>query len=252
VSDWRRGRASRGLANRLLAAGMVAAVLAGCGASPGTDLAASASSGPTLQSLTPADLASEDAFSAPPADPGASPTLPRPTSGSGAPQSAHGFPELEALLPISVGGVATVRMSGRGDLYGGGDFCLSLVCGTEVSDLAAALRVGTDSVEVAQAILPGSGPLVGVVAIRVPSYTGQDILTARLELETTRAHFPMTIADRSVTWAFYCSGTTINCADYLYAHDDVMFVVKATSSWPQGPLPSPVPSQVETAFTLLP
>jgi hypothetical protein len=143
-----------------------------------------------------------------------------------------------------------VKLSSSGATLAGGDFCLTLVCGDEVPRLARHFGVREDSIQVAQAILPTGGPLFGIVAVRVPGHSGQELLEARLDPQSARSSLAISVLGRDVVWAFYCSGTTFNCADYLYPRDDVLFMVKYAGQ--AGPSGSRVPDDVQTAFEALP
>ena len=172
------------------------------------------------QSRSPAPSPTPRATSESPSEP-----VERPTPTSYA-------PDLEALLPSELRGIAMQRLSLPGSAVGtGGDMC-SVVCPGEPHALAEALGVDVDQIDLAFA-LPDSAladfPRVGIVAYRVRGVATERLIPARLA-SMQREEFPdmsteLTVAGKPVTWATYSLLPNPTTMEYLYAHDDVLFRV---------------------------
>lgn len=160
-------------------------------------------------------------------------------------------PKLEAVLPAELGGRATTRFSFPGAAVGeAGDMC-SIVCPGEPHRLARQLGVDVDGVDVAVAYIDVA-PGVVIVAMRVEGADAAGLVEARIASSGRSpnpfaARQPMTIGGKDATWIRIGAFDSITDTELLYAHADVLYIVRP------APLEGAEPNAlVVEAFAALP
>jgi len=211
---------------KVLLALLVALVGVACSAGPDVNVEPTEESGPS----TPAVIVA----ASPSPDP--SPTLTAvatasPTPGAvltASPTATPAAADLEAMLPVELDGIPLLRSSlSASDFPASGDMCLN-ICPGEPQDLAAALGVDIDSVDLAIAYTDvDEPPGVLIVAFRFPGARTEQLIPART-LAMADPNWPgvfenLTLGGKSVTWASYSVFPSAGTMEYLCAVGDVLF-----------------------------
>jgi hypothetical protein len=134
-------------------------------------------------------------------------------------------PRLDDLLPATIGGQPTMRASlPASAIPTAGDMC-SVVCPLEAPNLAKALKVPINDIDLGYAV--ATSPGVYVLAFRVPGASNAGLIHARIEsygdafgAEVRR------IGGKSVTWSAPDPFPDSSQHEYLYAHDQVLFSIR--------------------------
>jgi hypothetical protein len=159
--------------------------------------------------------------------------------------------KLEELLPAKLGGRDTIRYSFPGAAVGEtGDMC-SLVCPGEPHRFAKELGIGVDQVSIAAAYLE-QPPWIAIVAMRVAGNAEDRLIDARIKSSGRQsgpffARTELTIGGKTVTWVRVGPFDSALDVELLYAHDDVLYIVRPAPL--DGAAPAPV---VVEAFEALP
>jgi hypothetical protein len=133
---------------------------------------------------------------------------------------------LAAMLPKAFLGCPTFRTSVQvGTLAYGLDGCL-FVCETELAAYARSLRIDQDKMTGAYALPRGTSVLLAI-AIRSPGVATDRLIKAYVEAhgrDPAISMWPVTVGGKDVTYA-YLGPCMVRGIQYLYAFDDVLFVV---------------------------
>jgi hypothetical protein len=159
--------------------------------------------------------------------------------------------KFEDTLPAKLDGRDTIRYGFPGAAVGEtGDMC-SLVCPGEPHRLAKELGVGVDQVNIAVVYLD-QPPWIAIVAMRVAGAAEDRLIEARITSSGRQsgpffARTELTIGGKAVTWVRVGPFDSPLDVELLYAHDDVLYIVRP------APLDgvAPAPLLVE-AFEALP
>lgn len=177
--------------------------------------AGSPSSASAAPSVGPS--ASGAAASGPPSNPSPAPS---PTGPS------HVSPDLEALLPVSIDGVAMSTQSGTGtSALSSGAWAQALV------DAVTGLGKTSDDLEIAVAYDPNGGLGVYVFAFRLGGVDSATLKAAVLQswlaaAPTGQTTSTVTMSGKTMTKIAYADG---GADDYVYEHGDVVFDIETTA-----------------------
>jgi hypothetical protein len=225
----------------------VAAVVAACSAAPASGSSGAAAPGASATpTLNPNQLAQQQ-----PASPSAMASFP------GLPTPSAYAPELEAMLPATVGDVPLTRFSAPASLYDvGGDVCL-LLCPGEPSRLAKEAGVPVSALTVAVAFpAQGTDFRAAVIAVRFdgldPKTSPVDVRvragghierpnTEGLAAKTT----PTQAGSRAVTWVSWPPFFRPEEGEYLLASGNVLFIVAGLPPTKDGKVPDDIRKLVE-------
>jgi len=193
-----------------------------------------------------------------PATPAATPTPAIDGSPPPAPTPSPFAPDLEAMLPSAVDGVALQRFSAPAALYEtGGDMCF-LLCPGEPTRLAKSAGVPVEKVTVGVAFPPRDSTFrAGVTAIR---FDGIDPKRSPVDVRVEAgghtsapepaagliAHrTPLKAGSRSITWVLYPPFYQPEEGEYLLSSGNVLFIVAGTPPGKDGKVPDDVRRLVE-------
>ena len=137
-------------------------------------------------------------------------------------------PRLDNLLPATIAGHPTQRASvPASSIPTGGDMCV-LVCPLEAPNLAKALGVPINEIDLgyAMATVP---PGVYVLAFRVPGRSDAQLIAGRIKSYGRGAMIAQEdrrIGGKTVTWAAPDPFPDSGQHEYLYAHDHVLYSIR--------------------------
>ena len=230
----------------------MAGVVAACSISsaPGSPGAAAT---PTLNPNQIAEQRRSAGASAPPeaSQPAAAESFP------GLPTPSAYAPDLEALLPATVGDVPLTRFSAPASLYDvGGDICL-LLCPGEPSRLAKEAGVPVTALTVAVAFpAQGANLRAAVIAIRFdgldPKRSPVDVRiragghTTPYEVDRMRARvIPLKVDPHAVSWVTWPAFYKDEQGEYLLSSGNVLFIVAGLPPTKDGLVPDDIRRMVE-------
>ena len=166
-------------------------------------------------------------------------------------------PDLEAMLPSSLGGIPLQRYSTPAGVFDvGGDIC-SLLCPGEPSRLAQQAAVPVEALTVAVAYPQQGSPVrVAVIAIRFqgldPKRSPVDIRikagghVTSPEVDGLVAHAtPFKVGSRTITWVTWPVFYQPDQGEYLLSSGNVLFIVAGLPPETDGKVPDDVRSMVE-------
>jgi hypothetical protein len=244
----------------LPALALVAALIAACSAPPASGGPAVVASGPSpTPTLNPNQLEElrRSLGITPEPQPVTTPTGAIDGSQPPAPPPSPFAPDLEAMLPSTVGGVPLQRFSAPAALYDtGGDIC-ALLCPGEPTRLAEAAGVPIEEVSVAVAFPPRDSTLrSGVIAIRFDGLdTKRSPVDVRLKAgghiaSAAAAGLPpevkqLKVGPRTITWVTWPPMYDASQGEYLLSNGNVLFIVVGTPPDKAGKVPDDVRAMVE-------
>jgi hypothetical protein len=238
---------------------VTAIVAAGCSVAP-----APGSAGAIVPGASPTPTLNPNQLEELRRSPGTEPstaTAANPTVADGslspAPGSSPFAPDLEAMLPSSVDGVALQRFSAPAALYEGtGDIC-ALLCPGEPTRLAAAAGLPLEKLTVAVAFPPRDSSLrSGVIAIR---FDGLDAKRSPVDVRLRAGGHTVSpsaapdlaptardlrVGSRTITWVTWPPTHDPNQGEYLLSRGDVLFIVVGTPPDKAGEVPDDVKAMV--------
>ena len=241
------------------------AVLAACSVAPASGSQAAVVAGPSATpTLNPNQLEelrrSLGITPEPPqpATPAATPTTAGDSTPPPAPTPSPFAPDLEAMLPSAVDGVALQRFSAPAALYDtGGDIC-ALLCPGEPTRLAEAAGVPLEKVTVAVAFPARNASLrSGVIALR---FDGLDAKRSPVDVRLKAGGHTFSpssapdlrpdarqlkVGSRAVTWVLWPPFYQPDQGEYLVSSRDVLFIVIGTAPAKDGLVPDDVRAMVE-------
>jgi hypothetical protein len=157
-------------------------------------------------------------------------------------------PQLDAIFPATLGGKPVTAFAIQAAAVGtGGDVCY-LVCPGEPQALAKALGVGIDQIDLAAG---GSADgILGFSAFRIVDAVEPDLVAARIAILNGGAAATRTeleFGGKTVTR--YAGSSLPSDASYLYAHDNILVIVRIVKS---GAAPDEAGAELEELFAALP
>lgn len=159
--------------------------------------------------------------------------------------------KFEDTLPAKLDGRDTIRYSFPGAAVGETSDICTLVCPGEPHRLAKELGVGVDQVNIAVVYLE-QPPWVAIVAMRVAGVAENRLIDGRIKSSGREsgpffARTELTIGGKAVTWVRVGPFDSPLDVELLYAHDDILYIVRPAPL--DGAAPAPV---IVEAFEALP
>ena len=169
-------------------------------------------------------------------------------------------PRFEEILPAELEGRALVRFGVPGIAAPtGGDMCW-FVCPNEPHRIAAELKVSMDAVDLGVSVLDTPDGIM-IVAMRFKGVSTDRLIQARIVTSTRPEGAPgqrreLTIAGKQVTLVDYgpfgAYGSHANASEFLFAKDDVLFILRVATDSKAIIDDIAVPPILESAMRALP
>ena len=146
--------------------------------------------------------------------------------------------------------MATRRWSRPASDFTTGDICGIWVCPGEMAAFIGALGAAGDDLRVGIAL--GGVPAM-VIAFRAPGVSGQTLFETWIKALKPKTTDPVSVAGKTVTFAFYSVFPSPTSSEYLYVWGDVLYSVRfqPTIGWPES-LPPPTPPEVTAVVEAIP
>jgi hypothetical protein len=157
-------------------------------------------------------------------------------------------PALTRIFPATLGGKPVTAYAIQGAAVGtGGDVCF-LVCPGEPQALAKALGVGIDQVDLA--VGGAADGILAFTAFRIVDAGEPDLVAARIaSVDGASAAQPTRLEIGGKAVAVYASSPLPGQAQYLYAHDNILVIVRV---WKSDAAQAVVDAEMEELFAALP